>query len=101
MEVWPGGWPGEIEAALIDAVLSIHARYGQPSTGVRGAVARYRQACGEEPLDDLARLATYPPPNLADLLENRQETGDVPKPRVIIAAATNLVSAGVTGQWVS
>ena len=36
---WPqrgGGWPYEIEAALIDAVLSIRNRYGKsPTSGVR------------------------------------------------------------------
>lgn len=36
----PGGWPGQIEAALLDAVFSIQARYGGPTTGVRGVVAR-------------------------------------------------------------
>jgi len=33
---WGGGWTGQVEAALIDAVLSIRARYGSSSTtGVR------------------------------------------------------------------
>lgn len=44
-ETWKpfrGGWPGQIEAALIDAVLSIRATYGSESNGVRIAVARYR-----------------------------------------------------------
>jgi len=42
---WGGGWPDLIEAALIDAVLSIRNRYGKnPTTtsGVRGVVQRYR-----------------------------------------------------------
>ena len=38
---WPGGYPGHVELALIDAVLSIRARYGNsPDTGVRAGVRR-------------------------------------------------------------
>lgn len=33
---WPGGWPGEIEVALIDAVFSIQSRY----SGVRNVIGR-------------------------------------------------------------
>jgi len=44
---WGGGWPYEIEAALIDAVLSIRNRYGKsPTSGVRGSVTRYRNKRG-------------------------------------------------------
>jgi hypothetical protein len=32
LTAWPGGYPGEVEAALIDAVLSIRARYGSEAT---------------------------------------------------------------------
>jgi len=41
---WGGGWPDQIEAALIDAVLSTRNRYGKNPTisGVRGVVQRYR-----------------------------------------------------------
>jgi len=47
---WGGGWPYEIEAALIDAVLSIRNRYGKsPTSGVRGSVTRYRNYA-DEPL---------------------------------------------------
>jgi len=39
--VFRGGYPSEVEAALVDAVLSIRNTYGtSPSTGVRGAVGR-------------------------------------------------------------
>ena len=53
---WPGGWPGEIEAALIDAVFSIRARYGTGENGVRGVVKRWRDERGDV-LDDLRALA--------------------------------------------
>lgn len=43
LPVWPGGWPGQIEAALLDAVFSIRARYGSPTTGVRAVVSRWRE----------------------------------------------------------
>lgn len=29
---WPGGYPDQVELALIDAVLSVRARYGQHPT---------------------------------------------------------------------
>lgn len=91
---YPGGWPDEIEAALIDAVLSIQARYGTPHTGVRAATARYRAGVGTV-LDDLTRLATAEPAALADLLRNHQRTGGRLKAAAIVEAADNLVTAGV------
>ncbi len=30
---WPGGWPDEIDAALIDAVFSVRAHYGSREAG--------------------------------------------------------------------
>ncbi len=92
---WPGGWPGEIEAALIDAVLSIRASYGSQSNGVRGAVTRYRAARGGESLDDLTMLAAYDDAELRDVLDNRQLTSGTPKASAIAAAARALVQAGV------
>ena len=43
--VWPGGYTTESEAALIDAIYSIRARYGsrERKTGVYGAVWRWRE----------------------------------------------------------
>src|SRR3954454_24846123 len=60
-DAWPGGWPGEVEAALIDAVFSVRARYGNRTsgTGVYGAVTRWR-AHRTVPADDLAALAATP-----------------------------------------
>lgn len=92
---WGGGWPNEIEAALLDAVLSIRSRYGKkPTTGVRGAVGRYRAHRGA-PLDDLAALATIEPAELQTVLRNRQKTGRVTKAEAIVTAAAALSAVGV------
>jgi hypothetical protein len=92
MPAWPGGWPGEIEAALIDAVLSIRANYGGPENGVRGAIRRYRG--DRTKLNDLARLGRTDPERLAEAV-GRQLTGGRPKSEVIVDAAQRLMAAGV------
>jgi len=93
---WPGGWPGEAEAALLDAVLSIQAVYGGPETGVRGAVGRWRQHRGAGGLDDLSALASISPENLAQVLDNRQRlSGGRLKAEAIVDAAGRLVKAGM------
>lgn len=100
---WPvfrGGYPCEIEAALVDAVLSIRNAYGtSPSTGVRGAVGRWREErqVGAGGLDDLVHLAGADLQSLAVVLGNRQVlSGELLKAEGIVAAATRLVAAGVT-----
>lgn len=100
---WPGGWPNEVEAALVDAVLSIRANYGSfSSTGVRGAVRRYREDVGGGALNDLSRLAAYPPERLEKVLKNQQKTSGVSKAQAIVEAAKALLAAGVTkGEHVS
>ena len=96
MTQWPGGYPGEVEAALIDAVLSIRATYGSSvNTGVRGAVGRYRDAVGGGELNDLARLAGFSEQQLVTILQNRQKTSGVLKADAILQAAANLTTAGV------
>ncbi len=93
---WGGGWPDQIEAALIDAVLSIRNRYGKkPTSGVRGAVQRYQNDRSGETLDDLDALAAYDTAQLQAILTNRQKTGGVPKSAAIITAASALTAAGV------
>lgn len=70
-----GGYPSEVEAALVDAVLSIRNTYGtSPSTGVRGAVGRWRKErqVGAGGLDDLSHLAGADAQSLAAVLGNRQ-----------------------------
>ena len=68
----PPGWAGELEAALLDAVLSVRATYGRPDTGVRAALGRYRAHCSGDLLDDVDRLASRAPSALADVLANHQ-----------------------------
>jgi hypothetical protein len=63
-EAWPGGWPGQIEAAVIDSVFSIQARYGKPgdcqtATGVRRVIACWRASRDAEVLDDLEALQGF------------------------------------------
>lgn len=56
MRAVPDGWPGNVELSLIDAVLSIRARYGvSADTGVRGAIKRYKRESGRASWDDLGR----------------------------------------------
>lgn len=92
---WPGGWPDEVEAALLDAVLSIRARYGREDTGVRGAVERYRREVGGGRLDELPRLASFDADRLAIVLRNEQRTSGRPKAQAIVEAASSLVDAGL------
>jgi hypothetical protein len=94
--VWPGGWPGEVEAALLDAVLSIRATYGQEINGVRGAIGRWRAIRQFETLDDLDALATCEPDVLADAIGNHQKlSSGSPKTFAIVQAAQNLVAIGL------
>jgi hypothetical protein len=93
---WPGGWPGEIEAALIDAVFSVRARYGDRAreTGVYGAVMRWRRHRGF-PADDLNVLRDTAPVDLAEQLENRGKLARHLKAEVVVDAADRMVRAGV------
>lgn len=93
---WPGGWPGEVEAALLDAVLGIRARYGKPHNGVRGAVGRWRAHRGTGPggLDELQAMASAPPSELERLLTGQRLSGRM-KPAVVSDAAQVLCDAGV------
>lgn len=94
----PAGWPGEVEAALIDAVMSIRATYGGPGSGVRAAVARWREHRGGGLVDDLTVLGSMDPDTLADVLRNRQRlSGNTLKAAGIVEASTRLLAAGVHG----
>jgi hypothetical protein len=72
------GWPGEIEAAFIDSVLSVQAQYGNSEDrGVRLRVRHWRQRGGSGAaivLDDLMELAKYDTDAeaLADILDCQQ-----------------------------
>jgi hypothetical protein len=57
-ETWPpypGGYPQEIEAALLDSVFSLSAVYGSAETGARAVVKRWRDHVGR-PLNSLSAL---------------------------------------------
>lgn len=93
----PDGWPGSMELALIDAVLSIRAVYGKSATtGVRGKIAAYKRSQPDrDSWDDLRLLAAMDTERLQEVLVNRQKTGGVPKATAIISAAGRLADAGV------
>ena len=52
---YPGGYPQEVEAALLDSVFSLSAVYGSPETGARAVVRRWRDHIGR-PLNSLSGL---------------------------------------------
>lgn len=93
--VWPGGWTDEIEAALIDAVFSVRARYGnrERKTGVFGAVTRWREQRGAR-VDDLRVLAATAPETLRTVTNNGKIAGRY-KAEVVIDAAAALVKASI------
>lgn len=101
----PGGWLGQIEAALIDAVLSANSRYGGEESGVRAAVRRWRDSQDGRPLDHLPDLVRWVEANGRDafmnVLGNRQRVpGRGQRPRkaeAVVAVATELVGTGVSG----
>lgn len=88
---WPGGWPNEIEAALIDPVFGIWARYGKPGSGVRRVVGRWRDHLNA-PLDDLRFLADTPSADLAAVLVNRHKVRGRPKAALVQSAAEALIA---------
>ncbi len=90
---WPGGWPDQVELALLDAVLSIRSRYGSPTTGVRRRVQLYRQHRGGDRADDLTVLAGTDTGALATLLQTQQRTGGVLKADAIVQAAVRLTKS--------
>ncbi|MCO4273821.1 hypothetical protein NG701_05150 [Pseudarthrobacter sp. HLT3-5] len=92
---WPGGYPDQVEAALIDAVLSIRARYGKADTGVRAAVRRYKDAVGDQTPNSLSRLADFDEVKLAEVLQNHQLTGSETKAAAIVRAARALSGIAV------
>lgn len=55
----PDGYPGEIEAAIVDSICSVRTRYGSPTTGVRRHVASWRAFRSAELLDDVQELSYF------------------------------------------
>jgi len=92
---WPGGWPDELEAGLIDAVFSVRARYGnrERKTGVFGAVTRWREHRGG-PANDLRVLAATDSQTLRAITNNGKVARRY-KADVVIDAAAALDKAGI------
>lgn len=98
IHAFPEGWPGNVELALIDTVLSIRARYGvSADSGVRGAIKRYKAESKRTSWNDLEALANVDVEWLQQTLANRQKTGGVPKAEAIVSAAKRLAQLGVIG----
>ena len=98
---WPGGYPDRPDLALVDAVMSIRARYGRAhsdgrTTGVVGAVARYREHAGEAGPDWIGQLARQDPHALEGIV-GRTVSGKTRKAAAIVAAASRFHAAGVFG----
>lgn len=96
---WPGGYPDRPDLALVDAVMSIRARYGTtrpdgPVTGVTGAVARYREHAGDAGPDWMSHLAGQDPRGLEEVV-GRSVTGGRRKAEAIVDAARRFNDAGV------
>jgi len=91
---WLGGYPDDIEAALIDTIYSVQAKYGTPTTGVRGVVGRWRSVrAGSK--DDLDALANPSGVSLADVAQNDAVLSGRRKYEVVQDAAGQLVAAGI------
>lgn len=88
------GWPGQIELALIDSVMSIRAKYGTETTGVLGRVLAYRRTIGGRSADSLPTLAQVDPHELAALLGAQRSSGRL-KAEICLDVAERLVNAGV------
>ena len=97
----PLGWPGEIGAALVDAVFSANAQYGSSTSGVKRVVSSWRAKVG-----GLANLATLTSDMeshggaavVADLIQNHQRVpGRAPDRPLKTSAVGNaaLALAGV------
>lgn len=97
---WPGGYPGEIELALIDAAFSIRAQYGKaatettPSSGVLAVVDRWRKHRGE-PANDLTAITAVDEAEFLAICGNRTQTSGRTKALAIQEASANLLSAGI------
>ena len=94
-DAWPGGWPGDADAALIDAVFSVRARYGNRAngTGVYGAVTRWQKHRGGNG-DDLTVLGSVDASALREMTNNGKISGRF-KADIVIEAARALVTVGV------
>ncbi|GAB2613970.1 hypothetical protein [Pseudactinotalea suaedae] len=93
---WPGGYPDAIELALIDAIYSVRARYGdrERKTGVVGVVYRWRTwRAGST--DDLSVLATTSASDLRSVVSNNGRLARRYKAEVVVDAARALLDMDV------
>lgn len=93
-ETWPtsAGYGNRVDLALINAVLSIQARFGSPQkdgsfNGVRGAVERYRKATSQAGESWMRSLAAFDELALIALTNKTKLNGKRSKSSAIIAAA--------------
>lgn len=105
---WPGGWPDDIEAALVDAVFSARARYEtKAGRGIHSQVVRWRQSRsrGTFTLEALAKeISTAGPADWAAAFGNLQHSprrrlsapGGPLKAATVLEAANALVAIGVS-----
>lgn len=98
---WPttSGYGERIDLALINAVMSIQARFGRQLpdgtfNGVRGAVGRYRATQPDLTGDWLQTLAGQDEQALVEILGRGQLRGGKSKAAAIIDAAQALLNAG-------
>lgn len=89
------GWPAEIELALVDAVMSIRAKYGTSTSGVLGRVLRYRSSTSRQPLDDLTSFVRQDSNALHQLLGSQKSAGRL-KSDICLDVASRLIEAGVS-----
>ena len=109
--VKPGLYVGEIEAALLDSILSVQTRYGNsPDTGVRKRVTNWRKhrtqhADEHIALDDLNVLAAFSvegrDSELANILDCRQTLSGPGRTRPLKALAIAQVAAAFVQAGVS
>jgi hypothetical protein len=101
---WPGGWPNQIELAVLDAVFSIRARYGKAATetkgatGVRRVLDNWRCHRHESDLDDLQALADFrnKPDELARMLDSQSKTAG----RLKAGVAAEVAHRFITGDGI-
>ncbi|MHA7263460.1 hypothetical protein ACX80W_09695 [Arthrobacter sp. TMN-37] len=90
--VWPGGWPGQVGMALVDAVYSIRATYRttNPEKGVLGRVKIFRETYPDA-AKDLKSLQSLGEEPIRGIMGNGK-TGGRYKSECIIEAAENFLS---------
>ena len=97
---WPGGWPDQIELAVLDAVFSIRARYGKrkeegkAATGVHRVLDNWRTHRATSDPDDLNALARFAdvPGELVGILRSNSKTAGQPKAEVAAEVAYRFTS---------